>query len=102
MALIGTPLGDSGKTLFLGNAVICDLEGHFDLSFGAIMEKVAYDIDVRVVRDCLKAGLAKHHADDAKTSIASNLLDEHGIAAVSAAIVKELTYAVTSRPKVED
>lgn len=102
MALIGTPLGDSGRTLFLGCSAVCDLEGEFGLSFGTIMEKVANDIDVRIVRACLKAGLTKHHPDDAKTSIAGSLLDEYGIAAASAAIVKELTYVVTARPKVED
>ena len=92
--LIGTAIRGTGKTIFLGNARICDLETQFDLPFRHVLEQVANNVDVRTIRTCLAHGLRKHHADEATTEHVDAIIDQVGVAAVAAAIVAEFNFSM--------
>ena len=95
MAKIGTPLGNTGKIIHLGNARLCDLEGELDLSFGEILDQVASKVDLRTIRACVRAGLAKHYPHDATNAVVNELVDEVGVAALANAVVAEMTLSMS-------
>lgn len=96
-APLGTTIAGTNYMLYFGHNRLCRLEEMLDTSFGTILDRVATDVDMRIIGACVQIGLEEHHLEQSRQG-AAQVIEEAGIIAASAAVVKEMNATMMGIP----